>query len=333
MVLSRNIFAGWRGCLGIAAALTLALGSGGSYADDFDVRLAPAFSGPQVTNAHFNDAERVGDRIVVVGQSGIILYSDDEGATWQQGKVPVSLAITAVDFADEKAGWAVGHDLLILRTQDGGENWEVQNFDPDMDMPLLDVWFRDAREGFAIGSRGYVYHTTDAGETWELTEVFTNDELVPDAHLFSMTATKTGDLFMTAEVGALFRSTDNGANWEQLESPYHGSFFGVAYPCEKRLVAYAMLGNAAISDDGGETWVRNDFPVQRSMLNSWEMQDGTLVVMGLAGRIVVSKDCGQTFVNRSMKDQIDITAGLPLKDGRWLLTTTAGLVTTELDLD
>ena len=333
MVLSRNTVAGRRGWLSLAAACALTSASFGVHSEDYDVRLAPAFTGPQVTSAHFNAAERAGDRIVVAGQSGIILYSDDEAATWKQAEVPVSLALTGVAFADELNGWAVGHDLLILHTIDGGESWEVQHFDPEMDMPLLDVWFRDTREGFAIGSRGYVFHTTDGGKQWDLTEVFTNDDLVPDAHLFSMTATKSGNLFMTAEVGALFRSEDDGQTWEQLESPYHGSFFGVAYPCEKRLVAYAMLGNAAVSDDGGQTWHRNDFPVKRSMLNSWELDDGTLVVMGLAGRIVVSKDCGQTFVDRSLEEQIDLTAGLPLKDGRWLFTTTEGLITTELDLE
>ena len=216
MVLSRSGLVGHRRWRWLAAALALVAVSCGAQAeDDFNVRLAPAFSGPQVTAAHFNDAARAGDRIVVAGQSGIILYSDDEAATWKQATVPVSLAITAVDFADEQNGWAVGHDLLILHTSDGGESWEVQHFDPEMDMPLLDVWFRDVEEGFAIGSRGYVYHTTDGGETWELTEVFTNDDLVPDAHLFSITATRSGNLFMAAEVGALdwYRYRNTETNW------------------------------------------------------------------------------------------------------------------------
>lgn len=326
---------GLRVALSLSTAL-LILTLASAQAEEFDVRLAPAFTGsPEKVAklAHFNDATRAGERIVVVGQSGIVLYSDDEAQTWRQGAVPVSLALTAVYFVDENNGWAVGHDQLILRTADGGKNWVVQNFEPEVDLPLLDVMFKDAQEGFAVGGRGRVYQTTDGGENWQLTEVLTNNELVPDAHLFSILASSSGALFMTAEVGALFRSRDNGASWQQLASPYHGSFFGVAFPCNQRIVAYAMLGNAAVSDDDGETWQRNDFPIQRSMLNSWQVENGPLVIMGVAGRIVTSEDCGKTFENRSIVDQVDLTAGLPLKNGQWLFATPQGLRTADLDLN
>ncbi|WVM93430.1 hypothetical protein ULG90_05695 [Halopseudomonas pachastrellae] len=31
--------------------------------------------------------------------------------------------LTAVYFVDDKRGWAVGHDSLILNTTDGGATW------------------------------------------------------------------------------------------------------------------------------------------------------------------------------------------------------------------
>ena len=37
-------------------------------------------------------------RIVVVGEQGHILYSDDECEGWIQAKVPVSVTLTAVCF-------------------------------------------------------------------------------------------------------------------------------------------------------------------------------------------------------------------------------------------
>src|SRR5690554_634705 len=55
-----------------------------------------------------NDAVRAGDRIVAVGERGHIIYSDDGGKSWEQGSVPVSVTLTAVDFGTETHGWAVG---------------------------------------------------------------------------------------------------------------------------------------------------------------------------------------------------------------------------------
>ena len=30
-------------------------------------------------------------------------------------------------------GWAVGHDATILHTKDGGKNWTIQQFLPELD--------------------------------------------------------------------------------------------------------------------------------------------------------------------------------------------------------
>lgn len=66
------------------------------------------------------DATRVGDRIVAVGERGHIIYSDDEGKTWVQGEVPVSVTLTAIDFGTDTHGWAVGHSGVVLKTTDAG---------------------------------------------------------------------------------------------------------------------------------------------------------------------------------------------------------------------
>ncbi len=34
--------------------------------------------------------------------------------------------LTAVYFINQQRGWAVGHDGLILVSDDGGENWRIQ---------------------------------------------------------------------------------------------------------------------------------------------------------------------------------------------------------------
>src|SRR6266446_13005 len=49
-----------------------------------------------------------GERLVAVGERGVIIWSDDAGTTWSQAQVPVSVTLTAVAFADARQGWVVG---------------------------------------------------------------------------------------------------------------------------------------------------------------------------------------------------------------------------------
>ena len=47
------------------------------------------------------DVASAGSRLVAVGQRGHIIYSDDQGKTWVQAKVPSRVLLTAVFFADD----------------------------------------------------------------------------------------------------------------------------------------------------------------------------------------------------------------------------------------
>ena len=69
------------------------------------------------TEALLLGVTRAGKRIVAVGEYGNIVLSDDDGATWHQAKdVSTTVTMTAVHFADDKRGWAVGHDTLVMHT-------------------------------------------------------------------------------------------------------------------------------------------------------------------------------------------------------------------------
>lgn len=71
------------------------------------------------------DVAKAGTRLVAVGERGHILFSDDDGAQWQQAKVPSRVLLTSVYFSDDKHGWAVGHDATILASTDGGRSFAV----------------------------------------------------------------------------------------------------------------------------------------------------------------------------------------------------------------
>src|SRR5690242_11529640 len=139
------------------------------------------------------DVVHAGKRLVAVGDRGHILYSDDQGATWTQAKVPTRQLLTAVFFVDDKHGWAVGHDAQILASEDGGATWTKQFEDLNRESPLLDVWFKDVDSGFAVGAYGSLMETTDGGKHWEdASDRLDNED---QYHLNAIAAVKDAGLF------------------------------------------------------------------------------------------------------------------------------------------
>ena len=97
----------------------------------------PAMQAPLASKSLMLDIIKINDKqLVAVGERGHILLSND-AITWRQANVPVRTTLTAVYFVDESHGWAVGHDATILFSQDGGENWVIQQFLPEKEKPLI----------------------------------------------------------------------------------------------------------------------------------------------------------------------------------------------------
>jgi photosystem II stability/assembly factor-like uncharacterized protein len=48
------------------------------------------------------DGQVVGDRIIVVGERGHILISEDQGVSWQQQEVPTRATLTSIFFVDRE---------------------------------------------------------------------------------------------------------------------------------------------------------------------------------------------------------------------------------------
>ncbi|MEQ8847013.1 YCF48-related protein [Botrimarina sp.] len=72
-----------------------------------------------------------GDRVWVAGSPGsILLHTADSGQTWTASPTGVTTPITAIDFVDERRGWAVGEFGVILATSDGGMSWTTQRAAP-----------------------------------------------------------------------------------------------------------------------------------------------------------------------------------------------------------
>ena len=200
--------------------------------------------------------------------------------------------LTAVTFADANRGWAVGHGGTVLHTADGGENWALQHA-AGADVTLLSVWFENASHGIAVGAFGHAMETSDGGRTWTKLAVGEGDDR--DRHLNGIFAMPGGPLFIAAESGTVFRSTDNGKTWATLRLPYAGSIWGGMPLRDGTAIVYGMRGHVLHTADQGRTWSDVPTGADQSFSGGVQLADGTIVLVGLGGVIARSSDGGRSF--------------------------------------
>lgn len=260
------------------------------------------------------DGARAGERLIVVGERGHILVSDDEAASWRQAPSPTGAMLTAIHMHDDRLGWAVGHDAVIVRTRDGGETWQRVHHAPEEERPLLDVWFADALRGLAVGAYGYLLATDDGGDTWSSRAVSEDDY-----HLNALAPAGGGRIFIGGEIGTAYRSDDGGATWRALAPPYGGSWFGAVALSAETLLLVGLRGHMFRSDDGGGGWVRIETGTTATLTSIQELPSGRLLVTGLEGVLLEGPDGGRSVVLRRLPERTGIASALALADDGLLL--------------
>ncbi|AMO98128.1 BNR/Asp-box repeat family protein [Collimonas arenae] len=238
-----------------------------------------------------------GNRIVAVGDHGVILLSDD-GKTYRQARsVPTRTMLTTVFFIDRQTGWAAGHDGVVLKTVDGGDTWRLLRQQYGQEQPILSIWFADADNGLAVGLFGMALRTADGGVTWR--EVKLTDGDAADRHLYRILATHTGTLLITAEAGTVFRSEDGGKHWDVIDTGEKGSLWSATAFAENgvsTVVMVGMRGHIIRSADDGKSWQAIASGTTQSLTDADSLSERELVVGGMGGTLLRSNDGGRHFV-------------------------------------
>ena len=162
-----------------------------------------------------------GDRVLLVGERGLILLSKDGGDRYAQIDAPTRRLLSDVILREDGVAIAVGHESTVLRSTDFGESWQVVHHDPDQDLALFSVIDSGAGKIVAVGAFGLVLTSSDDGMTWEQGLISEDGP-----HLYSVK--KTDDALVTVgEFGSLYKSQDDGKSWTLLPTPYEGTLFDI----------------------------------------------------------------------------------------------------------
>jgi photosystem II stability/assembly factor-like uncharacterized protein len=113
---------------------------------------------------------------------------------------------------------------------------------------------------------------------------------------------------VAAEAGHLYRSSDRGATWQRLTSPYDGSFFGLLPLPDGSLLAFGLRGHLYRSPDGGRSWTAIPTDTDATLTCALDLGSGRFVVGGMDGTLLWSAGDGAAVRKQDLPDRKAIVA-------------------------
>ena len=131
-----------------------------------------------------------------------VFITSDGGNTWVSATSGTNVNIMGICYADQNTLFAVGTSGNVIKSTDGGHNWNVSATLPAM---LFGLDFADASFG-VVGGEEKMFATNDGGTTWSTyTTGYEN--------FYAALAYDNGTAYVGGTDENIYVTTDFGANW------------------------------------------------------------------------------------------------------------------------
>lgn len=309
-----------------------------SAATETNFRYLPAVKSSRAVESLLLDIARADGRLVAVGERGFVVYSDDEGQSWAQADVPVSVTLTAVTFPTPLAGWAVGHEGTILNSTDGGASWSLQFTGEDVakqevgfarqivermeaEMETADEDALDDLE-FELDEASFALEDAEAAlESGGTTSPFLDVWFADESNGFAVGA-----------YGLIFRTVDGGQNWSiwshNLDNLDKYHYYSLVSPDGATLYLSGEAGTLFRSGDAGLSWDRLESPYEGSLFGILALPNGggdRIMSFGLRGNIFISDDRGDNWDELFSENENTLMGGA-VTNGRLVIVGRSGTV-------
>ena len=168
----------------------------------------------------------------------------------------------AVYFTDVNNGIIVGDNGRIFKTSDGGINWEPQTVGSSN--RLHDVFFMNNDDGTIVGENGTILRTTNGGITWAKQKSGTIN------YLESVYFTDLNNGAAVGYGGKILRTTNSGANWLAQKSGVSNVLYDIVFTDSSRgwivgsdgLILHTSSSNDTVNHE--EVFASPLFPLNNS---------------------------------------------------------------------
>ena len=256
-----------------------------------------------------------------VGHEGVILHSADGGKTWVkqydgiryglEGKAYyekmaaadpndtlIPFLVEEMDFAISQgadkplfkirmhtatSGHAMGAYGMILRTEDGGENWVpvLEHMDNEAFNHIFDYAQLPGERKFFLSGEAGLFMVGDAGT--ENPGAIRMQSVPWEGSFFTSVDAADSAIVVGGLRGRMFRSTDVGQTWTVVEKPPSSAMVDSTRLANGNLVFVGIAGEILLSTDNGDSFTQLPLSTGGRIYTVAEGPEGTLLVGGPAG--------------------------------------------------
>ena len=186
---------------------------------------------------------------------GITCANYSQEPEWERIASPVNTTLTNLSFVNNSTGWASGEQGTIIKTSDGGKNWQIQN--STVTSFITGLYFVDENYGWAVTVKEtfpfntLILKTTNGGEEWIAENFQDSSALMRTIFFFDSLHGFIGGSYMA-------ETNDGGHNW--TKAAVDSSFLS-AYPVYKFKFYNEQFGFACggTIDIAGVIWRTTDY--------------------------------------------------------------------------
>jgi len=185
---------------------------------------------------------------------------------WKKIQSPINSNLRRLTFVDSLTGWTAGESGIIIRTTDGGNNWEVQN--STVQSFITDIFFVNKNIGWATTLRDtfpfntVILKTTNGGNDWIAKDFQDNTAFMRTVFFFDSLTGFLGGTYIAY-------TNDGGISWTEatVDSSIFSSFPVFEFNFYSRQFGYACGGKL---DLRGIIWRTTNYGL------NWTAQDISL---------------------------------------------------------
>ena len=222
-----------------------------------------------------------------------------------------------------KVLWMAGNYGKIVRSDDAGTSWKVQNTGVIDHLQDIAAW--DEQRAVAVGNNGLVIVTKDRGHTWEELKV-PKSQVVNK--LIKVKTYDNGVAWTVGLMGMILKTENWGYSWERRGEEQDLGFNDIAFLGPETGAIVGEFGRIMRTTDGGETWIEVKSPVETSLMGVAFRDQNNGVAVGLSGVIVNTFNGGRTWFELSESGTLEHLFAIGWHGSKWVGIGRKGVLVT-----
>lgn len=249
--------------------------------------IQPSGTSVNLFDIHFPSDTSIG---YAAGANGVVLKTTNGGTNWFPLSVLLPVNLNACYFVNSQIGYVCGENGTVYKTTNGGEEWQM--LFTGVSYNLYDIHFISPDTGFISAENSVILRTYNGGNTFDILSVSPINPYI----LKGISVVGNGStVFTVGEAGSVFKTTNYGNSWVQLNSNSRSYLYKVIFLNQNIGYIVSDSGYVLKTTDGGSNFQKINV-IQQPLYNLSFLSSQIGYVCGANGQIYKTTNGGENWL-------------------------------------